>query len=204
MIGIIDYDMGNIQSVVNAMEHLSFDCKIVREREDLEKVDKIILPGVGAFGEGIEKLKQRDLLETLNREVIAKKKHFLGICLGMQLICKESFEFGHFLGLSWIEFSVKKLEPSREHRVPHMGWNNLIIKRQNSLIRNDGQNNYLDVYFVHSYYVDAKDSDMVVATCEYDIEIPAAIEKDNIFAVQFHPEKSQRVGLKILENFARL
>jgi glutamine amidotransferase len=204
VIGIIEYDMGNIQSVANALEYLSVPAKIITKPEELSGVDKIILPGVGAFGEGMEKLAERGFIEALNKEVLNKRKYFLGICLGMQLICKESFEFGHFKGLGWLDVSVRKLKPASNFRVPHVGWNNLIIKKENRLINFNSGDGASDVYFVHSYYADASNADFVIATCEYGMEFPVAIEKDNIFATQFHPEKSQGVGLDILGNFSRL
>jgi len=204
VIGVIEYGMGNIQSVVNALEFLSVKCTVIHEASEIEKAEKIILPGVGAFGEGIEKLRQKSYVEALQKAVIEKKKPFLGICLGMQLICKESFEFGHFLGLNWIDACVKRLQVPKHYRIPHVGWNNVRIKKKNRLLAQENNTGDSDVYFVHSYYVDALDADFTIATCEYGCEFPAAIEQDNIFAVQFHPEKSQRAGLAILSNFARV
>jgi len=201
IIGVIEYDMGNIQSVVNALEYISMPVKIVKNPEELISVDKIILPGVGAFGEGIKKLKERNFVEALNSEVLNNKKPFLGICLGMQLICKESFEFGHFRGLGWIDASVRRLPNSPNLRIPHVGWNNLIYKRQNRLIKQDSSEES-DVYFVHSYYVDGVNSDFTITSCIYGLEFTAALEQANIFATQFHPEKSQKVGLNILRRFA--
>lgn len=201
MIGVIDYNMGNIQSVVNAFGHLGEPVTVVRDISKLTQVDRIVLPGVGAFGMGMKNLRDLNMVEALNEEVIKNRKPFLGICLGMQLACKESFEFGHFYGLGWIDASVRKFESDLGVRIPHIGWNNLIIKKDNKLIEN---NNNQDVYFVHSYYVDAIDRSIVAATCEYGREFIASIEKDNIFATQFHPEKSQGTGLGILKKFAEV
>ncbi len=201
IIGVINYDMGNIQSVVNALEYICVPVKIIRNPEELVSVDKIILPGVGAFGEGIKKLKERNFTEALNSEIISNKKPFLGICLGMQLICKESFEFGHFRGLGWIDASVRRLPGSSDLRVPHVGWNSLIYKKQNYLIKLDSKEEP-DVYFVHSYYVDGVNSDFTTTSCIYGLEFTAALQQDNIFATQFHPEKSQKVGLDILRRFS--
>lgn len=201
MIGIVAYEMGNIQSVVNAFEYLGSTYRIVQDSKGLSEVSKIVLPGVGAFSAGMDKLKKMGLADELQHQVIEKKKPFLGICLGMQLICKESFEFGHFKGFNWLDASVRRFEPELNVRVPHIGWNNLIIKRKNSLIADDSAD--MDVYFVHSYYVDSIDSPYVVASCKYGREFVAAIEKENIFATQFHPEKSQKVGLAILKRFAQ-
>ena len=202
IVGVIDYQMGNIQSVVNALTYIEESAVIVKTAHELSQVDRIILPGVGAFGVGIENLKKQGIVEALNREVLEKKKPFLGICLGMQLICKESFEFGHFLGLGWIDASVRKFEKELKVRIPHVGWNNLTIKKLNELIQKNTKE--LDVYFVHSYYVDANDPDVVIATCEYGREFAAVLEKGNIFATQFHPEKSQAIGLQILRNFSKI
>lgn len=202
MIGIIDYQMGNIQSVVNAFHYLNEDALVIQDAQGLATVDRIVLPGVGAFGRGMEHLKEQGLVDALNHEVVNKKKPFLGICLGMQLICKESFEFGHFQGLGWIPASVRRFETELNVRVPHIGWNNLSRKCESSLITSDIDGK--DVYFVHSFYVDALEADFIAASCTYGREFAAAIAKDNIFAVQFHPEKSQKTGLTILKNFAGL
>lgn len=200
MIGIIDYNMGNIQSVLNAFEYIGASAKIIRSSSELMEVGKVVLPGVGAFGEGVEKLRQKGMAEALNNAVVARKKPFLGICLGMQLICKESFEFGHFSGLGWIDASVRRFLPEFNLRIPHIGWNNLSVRKHNRLIPFPADND-TNVYFVHSYFVDSPDADYVVATCNYGKEFVAAIEKGNIFATQFHPEKSQKVGLDMLRKF---
>jgi imidazole glycerol-phosphate synthase subunit HisH len=201
MIGIVDYNMGNIQSVVNAFGYLGFECRIVTDAAGLDSVDKIVLPGVGAFGEAMSKLHGRGLIDGLHKNVRSDKKPFLGICLGMQLICKESFEFGHFDGLAWVNASVRKFEPELHVRVPHVGWNDLIIKRANPYIV-PAPDTGLDVYFVHSYYVDCADPADSIANCFYGREFAAAIQKENILATQFHPEKSQKIGLDILKKFA--
>jgi glutamine amidotransferase len=202
MIGIIDYNMGNIQSVLNAFEYIPEPVIVVREPEELSKADSIVLPGVGAFAAGIDSLRKSGLADALNNEVIGRKKPFLGICLGMQLICKESFEFGHHQGLGWIDASVCRFEADLKVRVPHVGWNNLIVRKNSALINKNETE--LDVYFVHSYYVDSRDPEAVSAVCDYGRRFCAVIEKDNIFATQFHPEKSQSVGLKILRNFCKV
>jgi len=199
MIGVIEYDMGNIQSVLNAFEYLGENVRVINEPDQLDKAEKIVLPGVGAFGVGIKNLKERGFIEKLNDEVLKKNKSFLGICLGMQLICKESFEFGRHTGLGWIDASVRRFEKASNLRVPHVGWNNLIVKKKNRLFNQTGKD--VDVYFVHSYYVEPRDKEVITAVCEYGIEFAAVIEKGNIFATQFHPEKSQKTGLDILRNF---
>jgi len=203
-IGIIEYGMGNIQSVVNAFDYLHIPTRVVEKPKDLFLIDKIVLPGVGAFGEGMSKLKALGFIDALQQEVIKNRRPFLGICLGMQLICKESFEFGHFTGLGWIDASVLKLPDDLNLRIPHVGWNNLTVKKPNRLINVSAERKNLDVYFVHSYYVEGFNSDFTIASCNYGIEFTAIIEQDNIFATQFHPEKSQRVGLSILKMFSEV
>lgn len=203
MIGILDYNMGNIQSVVNAFEYLGKSVSVIKDISKLAQVDRIVLPGVGAFGMGIKNLKDLNMVDALNEEVIKNRKPFLGICLGMQLMCRESFEFGHFYGLGWIDASVRRLENKPGLRIPHIGWNNLKIKKHSKIIA-DNETDLLDVYFVHSYYVDPVDTSIITATCEYGCEFTAMIEKDNIFAAQFHPEKSQARGLDILKKFSEV
>jgi imidazole glycerol-phosphate synthase subunit HisH len=202
MIGIIDYQMGNIQSVVNAFEYLSLPVCILKDPNACHDVSHIVLPGVGAFGEGIANLHNLGFSKILHDEIIENRKPFLGICLGMQLICRESFEFGHFFGLGWIDASVRHFDPSWGIKIPHVGWNNLLITRPNRLFCSFKEN--LNMYFVHSYYVDALSHDFSVAHCEYGRPFTAAIEKDNIFGVQFHPEKSQNNGLEMLKRFSAI
>lgn len=187
--------------MVNAFEYLAKPVTVIKDEAGLSKVDKIVLPGVGAFGMGMKHLTDMGMVDALNQEVLVNRKPFLGICLGMQLICKESFEFGHFDGLGWVDASVRKLKAAPGLAIPHVGWDDLKIKRQNCLLR--GENGrFPDVYFVHSYYADPVDPGVVTAVCDYGMEFPAAIEKDNIFAVQFHPEKSQKAGLDMLKEFS--
>ncbi|MDD4940727.1 MAG: imidazole glycerol phosphate synthase subunit HisH [Candidatus Omnitrophica bacterium] len=204
VIGVIQYDMGNIRSVVNALEYLSVPVKIISRPQDVSAVGKIILPGVGAFGEAMAKLREKNMIEALDLEVRKKGKFFLGICLGMQLICRNSCEFGDFSGLGWLDAGVRRLPDAPGISVPHVGWNNLIIRKSGRLIRTPENRDGPEAYFVHSYYVDASGADFVAATCEHGVEFAAMIEQDNIFATQFHPEKSQSTGLEILENFAQL
>lgn len=201
MIGIIDYTMGNVQSVLNAFEYIGCAARIVGSSQEFPDCDKLVLPGVGAFGLGMRALRDRGLDSALTHEVINRKKPFLGICLGMQLICKESFEFGHHEGLAWIDASVRRFPDMPGLRVPHIGWNDIAAKRPSCLIDSSANP---DMYFVHSYYVDARDAASVAATCRYGIEFAAMLERDNIFAAQFHPEKSQAAGLGILSRFARI
>lgn len=202
MIGIIEYNMGNIQSVVNALEYLGEKVSVISQPHDLDSVDKIILPGVGAFGVGINNLKERGFYDRLNKEVLDRKKPFLGICLGMQLVCRESYEFGHHQGLGWINASVNRFNGEAGLRVPHVGWNDLIIKKPGMIV--GMEDNGQDVYFVHSYCVADNGEQFIAAACHYGSNIAAVIEQDNVYATQFHPEKSQAVGLRILNKFAKV
>ncbi len=198
MIGIIDYGMGNLRSVEKAFQFLGFDAKVSGDITFLERADKIVLPGVGAFAEAIATLKNKKF-DKLIREETDKGKPFLGICLGMQMIFDVSFENGEYEGLGLIPGAVKKL--SNNVKIPHIGWNDLKIYKNEPLFKNIGENAY--VYFVHSYYLETE-APVVSATTFYGKEIQVAVQKDNIFATQFHPEKSGDVGLKILKNFGEL
>jgi imidazole glycerol-phosphate synthase subunit HisH len=207
MITIIDYEMGNLRSVEKAFEGLGFDARVSRDPEDLLATDKIVLPGVGAFKDCITNLRHGGFVEPLLRHVETGKP-LLGICVGMQMLFDESEEFGRHKGLGLISGKVKRFPAGMEERgerlkVPHMGWNTIQIKQAAPLLQGTAQDSY--VYFVHSYYCAADDSADVAASCRYgDIEFSAAIWRDNLMATQFHPEKSQDVGLKIFENFGRL
>ncbi len=204
MITIIDYGMGNLHSVSKAVEAAGGDVIVSEKHEDIRAAEKIILPGVGAFGIGMQNLQKLDLIPVLHEEVIEKKKPLLGICLGMQLLAKDSEEHGHHKGLGFIEASVKKFTfpvESKELKVPHVGWNEITIKKlDNPLLTKLPKKPTF--YFVHSYYVTCNEN-IVAATCDYGGEFTAAIWKDNIFATQFHPEKSQQIGLQVLENFIK-
>ncbi|HEX5035025.1 MAG TPA: imidazole glycerol phosphate synthase subunit HisH [bacterium] len=201
MIAIIDYDMGNLRSVSKAVEHVGGEAVITRDPKVLTTADKVILPGVGAFRDCIGNLKEYGLAEPV-KEFIASGRPFLGICVGMQLLADESEEGGRYEGLGVIPGKVRRFPADSGLKVPHMGWNQLKLKGTPTLLKG------LDeefVYFVHSYYVEpAKPKGLVAATSDYGQTFAAALEKDNIFATQFHPEKSQKVGLKILERFVKL
>ncbi len=201
MIIIVDYGLGNLRSVANALEAIRVDCKISRDLREIKQASKIILPGVGAFGEGMENLRRFGLVEALSEEVIQNKKPFLGICLGMQLICQKSYEHGEFGGLGWINAEVVLFPLEKKLPVPHVGWNDIDCKTDCPLFAGGRQPQ--TVYFVHSYYV-LPQEDVMTAECEYGIKFCAALQKENIFATQFHPEKSQQEGLDILEKFANL
>ncbi len=200
MIGIVDYGMGNLLSVYNAFDYWGADVKICRFPEDLAAVDRIVIPGVGAFKDCISKLHSENFVEALNVNVLEKKKPTLGICLGMQVMAKYSYEGGKFAGLGWFDAEVIKLHPSEELnlKIPNIGWNE-VSYIQNPLFKNLPPNP--DLYLVHSYYMKCNLPENIVATYTHDHIVTAAVLKDNIFATQFHPEKSQDYGLQILKNF---
>jgi len=201
MIVIIDYGLGNLNSVLNALTLLGIKAEISRDPEKIKNADKLILPGVGAFKEGIQNLEKFGLVEVLNNEVLVKKKPILGICLGMQLFCKKSYEDGEHEGLGWIDAEVIKFE-FKKLRVPHMGWNDVECEMTSPLFK--GGDKIQTFYFVHSYYPLPKDQKIVTGVCNYGIDFCASFEKENIFATQFHPEKSQTEGLEILKKFGQI
>lgn len=195
---IVNYGMGNIGSVSNALDYLGGKYVISNHKRDLGLADAIILPGVGAFGAAMENLRQLDLVDELTEQVTIKKKPFLGICLGMQLLAKDSVEMGHFAGLGWIDGNVVEIDPSAGLRVPHVGWNEVTPTQPDPLFRRIEEGAHF--YFDHSFHLQCSEP-AVSAVCEYGGRYVAAIQKENILAVQFHPEKSQRSGLKLLRNF---
>lgn len=197
MIAIIDYGLGNLASVKKALKSLKIDAEITDDHDLIKRSDAIILPGVGSFRQGMVNLKDRNLDKLLTHEVIKKEKPFLGICLGMQLVFTHGTEPVDCLGLGWIEGKVQRFE-DKGLRIPHMGWNSLDLKRENTLMNSDCSG---DVYFIHSYHVKPINRGIVVATTNYGEEVVAGIQKNNISATQFHPEKSQAVGLSILQSF---
>ena len=201
MIGIIDYDAGNLKSVEKALHYLGKEVIVTRDPEQLRQVDKVILPGVGAFGDAMAKLKEYHL-DTLIHEIADSGKPFLGICLGLQLLFEESEESPGVEGLGILKGKIKRIPDENGLKVPHIGWNSLHLEHNGRLFQNIPENSY--VYFVHSYYLEAADPSIVTATTEYGTRIHASVEKDNIFACQFHPEKSSELGLRILKNFADL
>lgn len=206
MITIIDYGAGNLRSVVNAFEAIGQSPTVTNNPADLNESSAIVLPGVGAFGDGMSIIHKMNLVEALNEQVLAKQKPFLGICLGMEFLARESYELGNHAGLGWVDGIVERIAPNDDatYRIPHIGWNNLEIVRPSTLF--EGLEDSPTFYFLHSYHLVVADScaEAIKSTCWHGTTITASIEKDNIFAVQFHPEKSQRAGLKLLENFARL
>ena len=201
MIAIIDYDAGNLKSVEKALLALGEDVLVTRDREKLLAADKVILPGVGNFGDAMEKLKSYGLVPVIH-ELAEMGKPFLGICLGLQLLFERSDEAPGVEGLGILKGEIVRIPDGEELKVPHIGWNSLHLQNDGRLFRNLPEEPY--VYFVHSYYLKADDPEIVKATTEYGVTIDASVEQGNVFACQFHPEKSSRVGLKILENFAKL
>lgn len=201
MIAVIDYDAGNLKSVEKALAYLGETPVITRNREELLAADKVILPGVGAFGDAMERLHQYGLVDVI-KEVVKKGTPFLGICLGLQLMFESSEESPGAEGLGLLSGKILKIPETPGMKVPHMGWNSLKICPDSRLFQGVPDGSY--VYFVHSYYLKADTEDIVAATTEYGTHIHAAVEKGNLFACQFHPEKSSQTGLKILGNFIKL
>ena len=202
MVVIIDYKSGNTRSVYNAINSLEANVKISSNINDIKKSSAIILPGVGSYNQCMELLKKNGLIDVLYEEVIVNKKLFLGICVGMQILSDFGLENKKTKGLGWIVGDVKKINVGKNYVLPHIGWNNLNIKKNSLLLKNLVDNPTF--YFVHSFAINPKDKNLITSTCDYDNEIVASIEKNNIFAVQFHPEKSQYNGLIVLKNFLKL
>ena len=201
MIAIIDYDAGNIKSVEKALKTLGQEVIVTRDAEIILKADKVILPGVGAFGDAMGKLHDYGLVDVIYK-VVEKNTPFLGICLGLQLMFESSEETPGVEGLGILKGKIVKIPENGDLKIPHMGWNSLHFQNNGRLFANLPQDSY--VYFVHSYYLQAEDETIVKATTDYSTCIHASVEKDNVFACQFHPEKSSDVGLTILKNFCEL
>lgn len=200
MIAIVDYDVGNLKNVQTALHDVELDSTITRDPKILNDARAIILPGVGAFSDAMSKLNEFNLIESLNKNVKAGKV-LLGICLGMQLLFDKSTEDGTYQGLSYIPGEIIRL-PSTALKVPHMGWNNLLINKPSPLLKNINREDY--VYFVHSYYALPTDFNDVLAYAEYGVKIPGIVQKDNVIGMQFHPEKSANVGRQLLNNFKEI
>jgi glutamine amidotransferase len=201
MIAIIDYNAGNLKSVEKALGFLGEPSVITRDIKEIQKADKVILPGVGAFGDAMEQLKKYELDKVI-REVTEAKKPFLGICLGLQLLFEGSEESQGVEGLHILDGQILRIPDKEGLKIPHIGWNSLHFPQQGRLFTGILEQSY--VYFVHSYYLKAKEESIVRATTDYSVCIHASVEKDNVFACQFHPEKSSRVGLQILKNFTQI
>lgn len=192
--------MGNLSSVANAFDVLGCPAQISNHPEDLRMAERIVLPGVGAFGDGIKNLRSFGWVEVLEEEIRRKGKPFLGICLGMQLLATTGMEYGIHEGLNWVSGIVEQIScKDPEIRVPHIGWNDVDFIKRKGLYANLGDSQTF--YFVHSYVLRPKDPSLVSGICSYGIEFAASVEVDNIYAIQFHPEKSQRAGLSVLKNF---
>ena len=201
MIAIIDYDAGNIKSVEKALNYLGEEAIITRDHDEIVNSDKVILPGVGAFADAMEKIRHYGLEETIH-EVVEKNIPFLGICLGLQLMFESSDEGPGVKGLGLLPGKILRIPKSGDLKIPHMGWNSLHFQNNGRLFQGIPEQTY--VYFVHSYYLQAEEPEIVKATTEYSTCIHASVEKDNVFACQFHPEKSSDTGLQILKNFVEL
>lgn len=200
MIAIVDYGMGNVRSLQNAFEYFGHDVMITSESKILDAAERIVLPGVGAFGDAMTAIRKRGLEQVLTHQALVVKKPMLGICLGMQLFAKRSEEHGDHSGLGWIDADILRLQVNRPLKIPHVGWNDLLFPENDWLFRGirHGEANF---YFVHSYHMVCKNADHLLATTEYGIPVTAVIRTDNLIAMQFHPEKSQDNGLKLLENW---
>lgn len=198
MTAVIDYDAGNIRSVEKALLALGEEALVTRDREAILSADRVILPGVGAFGDAMDRLHSYGLVDVI-RQAAAEKIPFLGICLGLQLLFERSEESGQAQGLGILKGEILRIPDHTGVKVPHIGWNSLTLTNSGRLFEGVPEHSY--VYFVHSYYLKAAEEEIVTARTEYGTQIHASVEKGNIFACQFHPEKSSRVGLKILKNF---
>ncbi len=201
MIAIIDYDAGNIKSVEKALKRLGQEVKVTRDREEILHADKVILPGVGSFGDAMEKLVNYGLKDVIY-EVVDKKIPFLGICLGMQLLFERSDETPGVDGLGILKGEILRIPETSGLKIPHMGWNSLEFHGNGKLFKGLPREPY--VYFVHSYYLKAEEEEIVTATAEYGTCIHASVEKGQVFGCQFHPEKSSDIGIQILQNFVEL
>lgn len=201
MITILDYQMGNLKSVAKAVESLGQSCELVQDPDQLNQASKLIVPGVGGFGDCMKVLEEKGLSQAL-KDYIQSGRPYLGICLGMQILMEESTEGGARPGLGIFKGKVRRFDPALKLKVPHMGWNSLQINPKSRLLQNLGAEPY--VYFVHSYYVEGEDPKVLTSQSKYGIDFCSALEWNNVYATQFHPEKSQKIGLKILDNFCKL
>ena len=198
MVAIIDYDAGNIKSVEKAAQLLGQDVILTRDKDKILAADHIILPGVGAFGDAMEKLERYDLIDTISKAV-DQNIPFLGICLGLQLMCTDSEEAPGIKGLGLIDGHVVRIPEGDGRKIPQIGWNSISFPNKGRLFKDIPENTY--IYLVHSYYLHSEDRDIVTAQTEYGAVMDVSVEKGNLFACQFHPEKSSEYGLKILSNF---
>ncbi len=198
MVIVVDYGMGNLRSVAKALEKVGLENKISSKPQDIEDSSAVVVPGVGAFGDAIKHLDERGLLEPIIKS-IEKGKAYLGICLGLQILFEKGFEFGEHKGLGILKGKVVRFKRKEGFKIPHMGWNQIWKNKEEGLFSNIKDGEYF--YFVHSFYVIPDDNDVISSTTDYINWFCSSVQKDNIWAVQFHPEKSQKVGLKLLKNF---
>ncbi len=202
MLALINYGMGNLRSISNAFDLLGKEVLITDDPDKISKSEGIILPGVGSFSDGIQNLKRKKMVDILEKEVLINKKPYLGICLGLEFLAEKSYEGGSCEGFGWINGSISKIEPeSPSFKVPHIGWDDTEILKNDEFFNEIKEPTF---YYLHSYFFDVSKDDKkyVTSVCDYGgVKIPATIHKDNIFATQFHPEKSQETGLKLLNNF---
>lgn len=201
MVAIIDYNAGNLKSVQKAFDYIGKKAICTRDYHDILNADRVVLPGVGSFEYAINELRKYELDKAIY-EVCEKNIPFLGVCLGLQLLFERSMESPDVKGLSLLEGEIVRFPDDNNLKVPHIGWNSLKLHNDGRLFR--GIDDGAFVYFVHSYYLRARNEEIVTASCDYGVNVHASIEKDNIFACQFHPEKSSTIGLKILENFTEI
>jgi imidazole glycerol-phosphate synthase subunit HisH len=201
MIAIIDYQMGNLRSVQKGFEKVGYSSTITSDPAELERADKVVLPGVGAFGDAMAELRRRSLVDPI-RQAVASGKPFLGICLGLQLLFDCGYEGQRHEGLGILAGEVVRFELPVEYKVPHMGWNQLCVRRSAPLLAGVSEGAYC--YFVHSYYVVPREPSVIAVETNYGRPFCSMIWRDNLFATQFHPEKSQQTGLRMLKNFAEL
>jgi glutamine amidotransferase len=204
MIVIVDYNSGNISSIKNMLKRLNFDCIVSSNKDDIESASKLIIPGVGSFDYGMNQLKKLDIIKTLENAVLINKIPVLGICLGAQIMCKGSDE-GVENGLGWFDAYVSRFDTYKMGdctRIPHVGWNSIVLRKDSKLFHNSDVESRF--YFVHSYHFTTNEFRDIIAETKYGYSFPCILEKHNIYAVQFHPEKSHKNGMKLLSNFANL
>ncbi|WP_024866687.1 imidazole glycerol phosphate synthase subunit HisH [Butyrivibrio sp. FCS014] len=205
MVAIIDYDAGNIKSVEKAFEYLGAQTLVTREPSDIYKADRVVLPGVGAFGDAMSRIREYGL-ESVIKEVTSKEVPFIGICLGQQLLFDRSDESDGAVGLGILRGAIRRIPDTdaqgNSYKIPQIGWNSLKFPNKGRLFKGIDAGAY--VYFVHSYYLDSEDKSIVTATTDYNVTVEASVEKGNVFACQFHPEKSSEVGMQILDNFLKI
>ncbi len=198
MITVVDYGMGNLRSVSKALEKVGFDVKVSSKKDDIKNAKGIVVPGVGAFGDAIHNLERFELKEEIINSV-KEGKPYLGICLGLQILFEYGYEFGEHEGLGILKGKVVRFENKEGYKIPHMGWNQVHIKKSSKMFNKIKEGEYF--YFVHSFYALPSENSVISSMTDYSVDFCSAVEVNNIWAVQFHPEKSQKAGLKLLQNF---